>query len=214
MDNQTTARRAPARRPGAQRIGNVYFASFGAYEHRVDPEFEQLSGVIAQIREAVDSINSASREIAAGNVELTRYASDSSKKVMDVIGIIDSVAFESNILALNAAIEANRAGDHGRGVSMVAVEIRNLVQKSALATREIHALIRETVRKLEGSSKLVDEVGRTMDEIVRSVRDVTDLMSEISGAEPAASAPLAWVGPPRETARQGAEPVTAVPEEA
>ena len=207
MEKEENLRQPPSKRTGARRIGNVYFAAFGSHPQPADPDVEQLAEIIEQIRDAVDSINTASHEIADGNAELTRHANASSKKIMEVIGVIDGVAFESNILALNAAVEASRAGDRGRSVSQVAVEIRNLVQKSAVATREIHALIRETVKKFEGSSKLVEEVGKTMDEIVRSVRQVTDIMCEITSHYPARLPHVARIGPPDGRASTRERPV-------
>jgi methyl-accepting chemotaxis protein len=96
--------------------------------------------------------------------------------------VIDGIAFQTNILALNAAVEAARAGEQGRGFAVVATEVRNLAQRSAAAAKEIKALISDSVGKVESGSRLVDEAGRTMDEIVASVKRVTDIMAEIAAA--------------------------------
>jgi methyl-accepting chemotaxis protein len=107
---------------------------------------------------------------------------DSSRKISDIIGVIDEIAFQTNILALNAAVEAARAGEQGRGFAVVAAEVRNLAQRSANAAKEIKALISDSVGKVETGSKLVESAGRTMEEIVASVKRVTDIMAEISAA--------------------------------
>jgi methyl-accepting chemotaxis protein len=106
----------------------------------------------------------------------------SSSKIADIIGVIDGIAFQTNILALNAAVEAARAGEQGRGFAVVASEVRNLAQRSAAAAKEIKQLIGESTEKVEAGSKLVSDAGTTMHEIVESVRRVTDIMSEISAA--------------------------------
>jgi methyl-accepting chemotaxis protein len=106
----------------------------------------------------------------------------SSKKIVDIIGVIDGIAFQTNILALNAAVEAARAGEQGRGFAVVASEVRSLAQRSAAAAKEIKTLIGDSVEKVEAGSKQVEEAGRTMEEIVGSVRRVTDIMGEITAA--------------------------------
>jgi methyl-accepting chemotaxis protein len=108
--------------------------------------------------------------------------SDSSKKIADIIGVIDGIAFQTNILALNAAVEAARAGEQGRGFAVVAGEVRNLAQRSAAAAKEIKSLISDSVGKVDSGSKLVGEAGQTMREIVTSIKRVTDIMGEISAA--------------------------------
>jgi methyl-accepting chemotaxis protein len=105
-----------------------------------------------------------------------------SKKISDIISVIDGIAFQTNILALNAAVEAARAGEQGRGFAVVASEVRNLAQRSAAAAREIKTLIGDSVQKVEGGSKLVGEAGATIQEVVQQVKRVTDIMSEISAA--------------------------------
>ena len=108
--------------------------------------------------------------------------SESSKQIVDIIGVIDGIAFQTNILALNAAVEAARAGEQGRGFAVVASEVRNLAQRSASAAKEIKALIGDSVARVEAGSALVNETGTTMNEIVASVKRVMDIMGEISAA--------------------------------
>jgi len=200
-----------------------------------------LVAIVGDVRNNVDSINVASSEIAAGNMDLSsrteqqassleetaasmeeltstvkqnadnaRQANQlavsassvavkggsvvsqvvdtmsaintSSKKIVDIIGVIDGIAFQTNILALNAAVEAARAGEQGRGFAVVAAEVRNLAQRSAAAAKEIKTLISDSVDKVEEGSKQVAEAGKTMDEIVGSVKRVTDIMAEITAA--------------------------------
>jgi methyl-accepting chemotaxis protein len=107
---------------------------------------------------------------------------ESAKKIVDIISVIDGIAFQTNILALNAAVEAARAGEQGRGFAVVAAEVRNLAQRSAGAAKEIKTLINDSFEKVDAGSKLVSHAGQTMDEIVASVKRVTDIMEEISAA--------------------------------
>ncbi len=107
---------------------------------------------------------------------------ESSRKIVDIIGVIDGIAFQTNILALNAAVEAARAGEQGRGFAVVAAEVRNLAQRSASAAKEIKTLIGDSVDKVDAGGKLVDEAGATMNEIVTSVKHVADIMNEIASA--------------------------------
>jgi methyl-accepting chemotaxis protein len=105
-----------------------------------------------------------------------------SKKIADIIGVIDEIAFQTNLLALNAAVEAARAGEQGRGFAVVATEVRNLAGRSATAAKEIKALIQDSVAKVDEGSRLVDESGRTLEEIVNAVKKVTDIVAEIAAA--------------------------------
>ncbi|BDT60439.1 methyl-accepting chemotaxis protein [Massilia varians] len=107
---------------------------------------------------------------------------DSSKKIVDIIGVIDGIAFQTNILALNAAVEAARAGEQGRGFAVVASEVRTLAQRSAAAAKEIKLLIGDSVEKVDAGTRLVDHTGDTMEQVVTSIRRVTDIMAEIASA--------------------------------
>jgi methyl-accepting chemotaxis protein len=107
---------------------------------------------------------------------------ESSRKIVDIIGVIDGIAFQTNILALNAAVEAARAGEQGRGFAVVASEVRTLAQRSAAAAKEIKGLIGDSVDKVDAGAKLVDQAGATMEQVVESIRRVTDIMAEITHA--------------------------------
>eukprot|EP01037_Dinobryon_pediforme_P048773 gene48773-biopygen22310 len=111
-----------------------------------------------------------------------RAINESSQQIADIIGVIDGIAFQTNILALNAAVEAARAGEQGRGFAVVASEVRSLAQRSAQAAKDIKLLITTSVERVEQGSRLVDSAGGTMDDVVDSIRKVTALMSEISSA--------------------------------
>ena len=118
-----------------------------------------------------------------GQVVMTMHSiKESSRKIADIIGVIDGIAFQTNILALNASVEAARAGEQGRGFAVVATEVRNLAQRSATAAKEIKGLIADSVEKVDNGSRLADQAGNTMQEIVASVRNVTGIMSEIAVA--------------------------------
>ncbi|QYG07261.1 methyl-accepting chemotaxis protein [Janthinobacterium sp. PAMC25594] len=119
-------------------------------------------------------------EVVGKVVETMDAINDSSRKIVDIISVIDGIAFQTNILALNAAVEAARAGEQGRGFAVVATEVRNLAQRSAGAAKEIKTLIGDSVEAVDAGSKLVAEAGSTMAEIVSSVQRVTDIMAEIS----------------------------------
>jgi aerotaxis receptor len=153
---------------------------------------EQLT---ATVKQNVDSAHHASDLVVAaagiaakgGNavgavVSTMDSIKESSNKIVDIIGVIDSIAFQTNILALNAAVEAARAGEQGRGFAVVASEVRTLAQRSATAAKEIKTLIGNSVEKVQTGSKQVEDAGRTMTEIVASIQSAADLMSEISAA--------------------------------
>ena len=213
----------------------------GAVNHSLAAMRDALRGIVGQVRQAAESIQVASAEVASGNIDLSqrteqaasnlqqtasslehltgnvRQSADaasqanqlaasastvarrggevvaqvvstmdaingSSKRIADIIGTIDGIAFQTNILALNAAVEAARAGEQGRGFAVVAAEVRSLAQRSAEAAREIKGLIGSSVEKVETGARLVQDAGATMGEIVASVQRVTDIIGEISAA--------------------------------
>jgi len=153
---------------------------------------EELTSTVKQNAENAKQANQLAKgasEIAVKGGEVVGQVvgtmssiNDSSRKIVDIISVIDGIAFQTNILALNAAVEAARAGEQGRGFAVVAAEVRNLAQRSAAAAKEIKTLIGDSVDKVEMGTKLVDEAGKTMEEIVNAVKRVTDIMSEISAA--------------------------------
>jgi methyl-accepting chemotaxis protein len=126
-------------------------------------------------------------------VNTMREIKDSSRQIVEIISVIDGIAFQTNILALNAAVEAARAGEQGRGFAVVAAEVRGLAQRSASAAKEIADLIQNSVKKVDAGSTLVDQAGTTMQDIVRSVKHVADIMTEISAASDEQSAGIRQV---------------------
>ena len=153
---------------------------------------EELTSTVRQNAENAKTANqlaaSASDIAVKGGLAVNEVVhtmgliSTSSKKIMDIISVIEGIAFQTNILALNAAVEAARAGEQGRGFAVVAAEVRNLAQRSAAAAKEITALISDSVEKVDIGSKQVDQAGETMNEIVQAVKRVTDIMAEIAAA--------------------------------
>ncbi|RZS58451.1 methyl-accepting chemotaxis protein [Sphaerotilus mobilis] len=133
-------------------------------------------------------------DVVARVVDTMQDINQSSKKIADIISVIDGIAFQTNILALNAAVEAARAGEQGRGFAVVASEVRNLAQRSAGAAREIKSLIHASVERVEHGTSLVDQAGRTMTEIVDAIRRVSDIVAEISSASTEQSDSVAQVG--------------------
>jgi methyl-accepting chemotaxis protein len=153
---------------------------------------EELTTTVKQNADNAQQANklasSASEVAAKGGIAVSEVVrtmqeiTQASRKIAEIIGVIDEIAFQTNILALNAAVEAARAGEQGRGFAVVAAEVRSLAQRSANAAKEIKALISDSATKVEVGSKLVDGAGKTMEEIVSSVKRVTDIMAEISAA--------------------------------
>jgi methyl-accepting chemotaxis protein len=164
---------------------------------------EQLNGTV---KNNADNANQATELVAATSqiavkggavvfdvVQMMQAINESSRKIVNIIGVIDGIAFQTNILALNAAVEAARAGEQGRGFAVVAAEVRNLAQRSAAAAKEIKTLIDDSVGKADEGSKLVDSAGRTMQEIVDGVQRVAHLMNGIATASNEQSSGIAQV---------------------
>ncbi|MGD9849791.1 MAG: methyl-accepting chemotaxis protein [Nitrospirales bacterium] len=166
-------------------------AQAGALEE-TSASMEEMTSTIKQNADNAKQANQlavAAREVAEKGGAVTDKAvgamdeiNKSSKKIADIINVIDEIAFQTNLLALNAAVEAARAGEQGRGFAVVASEVRNLAQRSATAAKEIKALINESVQKVGDGSELVNRSGQTLEEIVNSVKRVTDIIAEISAA--------------------------------
>jgi methyl-accepting chemotaxis protein len=187
--------------------GNLDLSSRTAHQagslERTASSMEELTGTVKQnadnARHANQLAASASEVARKGGAVVsevvhTMGAIDASaKKIVDIIGVIDGIAFQTNILALNAAVEAARAGEQGRGFAVVATEVRNLAQRSASAAKEIKALIGDSVEKVGSGTKLVDQAGATMEEVVQSVKRVTDIISEITAASDEQSAGIGQV---------------------
>lgn len=164
---------------------------------------EELTSTVQQntenVRQANELATKASEVAAKGGEVVDEVVgtmgsiNESAKRIVDIIGVIDGIAFQTNILALNAAVEAARAGEQGRGFAVVASEVRNLAQRSAAAAKEIKGLIGDSVGKVDLGSKLVTTAGETMNEVVASVKRVTDIMNEITIAGQEQSAGIAQV---------------------
>ena len=159
---------------------------------------EQLTSAVRQnadnARQANQLASNASAVAVKGGdavgqvVDTMTAINTSSRKIVDIIGVIDGIAFQTNILALNAAVEAARAGEHGRGFAVVASEVRNLAQRSAVAAKEIKTLIDHSVNQVGNGSKMVEQAGQTIQDVVNSIRHVTDIVAEISSSSQEQSA--------------------------
>jgi aerotaxis receptor len=147
-----------------------------------------------QLALSASSVAVKGGDVVGQVVETMKGINDSSRKIADIIGVIDGIAFQTNILALNAAVEAARAGEQGRGFAVVASEVRSLAGRSADAAKEIKGLISSSVERVEQGTQLVDQAGATMGEVVTSIRRVTDIMAEISAASNEQSAGVAQMG--------------------
>ena len=165
---------------------------------------EQLSATVQQNADSAlqanqlalnaSSVAQKGGDVVAQVVDTMKDINDSSRKIADIIGVIDGIAFQTNILALNAAVEAARAGDQGRGFAVVATEVRSLAGRSADAAKEIKSLITASVERVEHGTALVDGAGATMQDVVTSIRRVTDIMGEISSASKEQSLGVSQVG--------------------
>ncbi|MCA9468154.1 MAG: HAMP domain-containing protein, partial [Nitrospira sp.] len=198
-------------------------AQAGALEE-TSASMEEMTSTIKQNADNAKQANQlavAAREVAEKGgtvtdkaVEAMSEINKSSKKIADIINVIDEIAFQTNLLALNAAVEAARAGEQGRGFAVVASEVRNLAQRSATAAKEIKALINESVQKVGDGSELVNRSGQTLEEIVNSVKRVTDIISEISAASQEQAAGIDQVNKAVMQMDQGTQQNAALVEEA
>ena len=151
------------------------------------------AGQANQLAVSASEVAQRGGDVVSEVVDTMAQINASARKIVEIIGVIDGIAFQTNILALNAAVEAARAGEQGRGFAVVATEVRSLAQRSAAAAKEIKSLIGDSVDKVESGSKLVGQAGVTMDEVVASVRRVTDIMGEITAASQEQSAGIEQV---------------------
>ena len=147
-----------------------------------------------QLAQAASDVAAQGGSAVQQVVQTMKGISDSSRQITEIIGTIDSIAFQTNILALNAAVEAARAGEQGRGFAVVASEVRTLAQRSAAAAKEIKTLIAQSVERVEQGTKQVDDAGTTIDQVVSSIRRVTDIVGEISSASREQAAGVGQVG--------------------
>jgi aerotaxis receptor len=148
----------------------------------------------SQLANAATEIAGKGGEAVANVVATMALISDSSRRIADIISVIDGIAFQTNILALNAAVEAARAGEQGRGFAVVATEVRNLAGRSASAAKEIKGLIDDSVEKVAIGSRIVGDAGKTMTEVVGQVKRVNDLISEITAASKEQTIGISQVG--------------------
>jgi len=148
----------------------------------------------SQLAKSASEVAVKGGEVVAQVTETMTGINQSSKKIADIIGVIDGIAFQTNILALNAAVEAARAGEQGRGFAVVASEVRNLASRSADAAKEIKSLIAASVERVELGTTLVGQAGATMTEVVAAIKRVTDIVSEISVASAEQSSGVSQVG--------------------
>ncbi len=188
---------------GNQDLSDRTEAQAGSLEQTAS-SMEQLGSQVQQNAQSASLANQLAQNAATvaqqgGNVvsevvETMKGINDSSRKIADIIGVIDGIAFQTNILALNAAVEAARAGEQGRGFAVVASEVRALAGRSADAAKEIKSLISDSVERVEQGTSLVDKAGTTMTEVVNAIKRVTDIVGEISKASNEQAAGVAAVG--------------------
>jgi methyl-accepting chemotaxis protein len=188
---------------GSQDLSNRTERQAGALEETA-ASMEELNAAVTQNATGAQQANQLAKnastvavkggEVMTEVVNTMKHINDSSKRVFEIISLIDSIAFQTNILALNAAVEAARAGDQGRGFAVVATEVRSLAGRAAEAAKSIKTLISTSVTSVEQGCKLVDQAGGTMAEVVTSIRRVTDIMGGISTANTDQSLNMSQVG--------------------
>ena len=189
LGNQDLSQRTEQTAASLQQTASSMELLTGTVQHSAESS-RQASGLAANAAE----VAVRGGAVVAQVVQTMGQISDSSRRIGDITGVIDSIAFQTNILALNAAVEAARAGEQGRGFAVVASEVRSLAQRSADAAKEIKALIGASVERVEGGSRLVAQAGETMTEIVASVRRVSDIVAEITSAAAEQAGSIGQVG--------------------